>query len=366
MKLSIVILNYNVRHFLELCLKSAQAATVNLNSEIIVVDNNSSDDSCQMVKGLFPEVILIENKINGGFSKGNNIGVARAKGEYLCILNPDTVVAEDTFIKLLQFADTKSKLGIVGCKLINGSGVFLPESKRNIPYVHVALKKMCGNSKEYYANHLGENEIGHVEILVGAFMLLKRSVYNEIHGFDEDYFMYGEDIDLSYKVQKAGYRNYYFGETTVIHYKGESTLKDKFYARKFYGAMQIFYEKHFKTNLLFDMMVWLGIKFFYVLRRVPKIKKKRVSQYLFVSDKVNESLKNSLKKPLVLRKNIDVEAKNTEVIFDANYLTYKEIITIIEASFSKSKGITFKILPNKSNFILGSDTGGVRGEIICF
>ena len=142
MKLSVIILNYNVQYFLELCLRSVEAAILNIDAEIIVVDNNSEDGSCQMVKAVFPKVKLIENKDNYGFSKGNNIGVSQAKGEYLCILNPDTVVAEDTFLKLLGFSENKEKLGIVGCKLINGRGDFLPESKRKIPYVKAAFKKL--------------------------------------------------------------------------------------------------------------------------------------------------------------------------------------------------------------------------------
>ena len=212
---------------MELCLKSVQEATTNINAEIIVVDNNSEDGSCQMVQTLFPNVNLIENKFNYGFSKGNNIGVRHAKGEYICILNPDTIIAEDTFIKLLAFAENKDNLGIVGCKLINGIGSFLPESKRNIPYVKAALLKLVGNPSCYYANHLKENETGKADVLVGAFMLMKREVYIQMSGFDEDYFMYGEDIDLSYKVKKAGYDNFYFSDTTIIHFKGESTLKDK-------------------------------------------------------------------------------------------------------------------------------------------
>ena len=143
-----------MRYFLELCLKSVQVAIQNIDAEIIVVDNNSADDSCDMVKQLFPSVRLIENKENSGFSKGNNIGVAQAKGEYLCILNPDTVVSEDTFTKLIDFSDAKENLGIVGCQLIDGKGEFLPESKRNIPNPKVALKKLIGDDKAYYANHL--------------------------------------------------------------------------------------------------------------------------------------------------------------------------------------------------------------------
>ena len=220
MKLSVVILNYNVRYFLELCLQSVQAALETIPSEIIVIDNNSEDESCDMVKDKFPSITLIENNSNIGFSKANNQAVQVAKGEYVCILNPDTVVAEDTFKSVLNFADKQTNLGIVGCRLIDGSGKYLPESKRNIPLVNIAIKKVLGNSKGYYANHVKEFDVAKVDVLVGAFMLLKRSLYNSLGGFDEDYFMYGEDIDLSYKSLKKGNDNYYFGETSVIHYKG--------------------------------------------------------------------------------------------------------------------------------------------------
>ncbi|MFG6687821.1 glycosyltransferase family 2 protein [Mariniflexile sp. HNIBRBA6329] len=363
MKLSVVILNYNVRYFLELCLKSVQAAISNIDAEIIVVDNDSEDDSCQMVKELFPEVILIENKENFGFSKGNNIGVAQAKGEFLCILNPDTVVAEDTFTTLLNFASHKEKLGIVGCKLIDGVGVFLPESKRNIPYVGAAFKKIYGNSEAYYANHLTKNQTGKVDILVGAFMLMKREVYDKVNGFDEDYFMYGEDIDLSYKVLKSGYDNYYYSAISVIHYKGESTLRDKHYARRFYGAMQIFYKKHFKKNVLFDMFVWVGIRLVYLLRKPSESKKKQVSEYVFISDKMNDALQAVLQKRVRLQVNLNNLENNTEVIFDANKFSYNKIIAMME-NVEKDKSITYKILPQNANFILGSDNTISRGEVV--
>ncbi len=365
MKLSIIILNYNVRYFLELCLKSVQAAIQNINAEIIVVDNNSEDDSCKMVKDLFPEVNLIENNENYGFSKGNNIGVLQAKGEYLCILNPDTVVAEDTFTKVLEFAENKQSLGIVGCKLINGAGIFLPESKRNIPYVNAAFKKLFGKPDEYYANHLGKNQSGQVDILVGAFMFVKQSVYNEIDGFDEDYFMYGEDIDISYKALKAGYKNYYFGETTIIHFKGESTLKDKFYARRFYSAMQIFYKKHFKKNFFFDICVWFGIRVVYLFRKMPVSKIKPINEYVLISNKMNEKLKNVLAKDLILSSNLDVVDNSSEVIFDANVLTYKQIISFMENK-NEYKSFTYKILPKNSKFALGSNNAITRGKIIIF
>jgi len=340
-----------------------QAAISNIDAEIIVVDNNSEDDSCQMVKQVFPEVMLIENKENFGFSKGNNIGVSHAKGDYLCILNPDTVVAEDAFISLLTFAKNTTNLGIVGCKLINGVGEFLPESKRNIPYINAAFKKLLGNSNAYYANHLSENETGKVAVLVGAFMLMKQSVYKSVGGFDEDYFMYGEDIDLSYKMLKTGFDNYYFGATSVIHYKGESTLRDKHYARRFYGAMQIFYKKHFRKNVLFDLFVWLGIRAVYVFSKTPTKPLKEVSNYVFISEVMNEKLIAVLSKKPVLKSNLDNLENATEVIFDGNTLSYKAIIEMMQQQVDK-KSITYKILPKNANYILGSDNAISRGEVV--
>ena len=363
MKLSIVILNYNVRYFLELCLKSVQAATRNLDAEVIVVDNNSQDDSCLMVEQLFPEVLLIQNKENFGFSKGNNIGVAKTKGEYICILNPDTVVAEDSFTKLLDFAEKQRNLGMVSCRLIDGKGSFLPESKRNVPVVKVAFQKMLGNSSSYYANHLKEFETGKIDILVGAFMLMKRDVYDEVNGFDEDYFMYGEDIDLSYKVLKAKYDNFYFGDTTIIHFKGESTLKDKTYARRFYEAMQIFYKKHFKKNLLFDALVRLGITVAYNIRKGPVALVSNPDTYVVLSDKNEEGFKSILKGNVIVNSELHEVPKDSEVVFDADYVPYKDIIKYMSNSEINSKA-TFKIHPKNANFILGSNDSKNRGEVI--
>jgi GT2 family glycosyltransferase len=365
LKLSIIILNYNVQYFLELCLKSVKTAIENIDAEVIIVDNNSKDDSCQMIKELFPDFHLIENKENLGFSKGNNIGADQAKGEYLCILNPDTVVAEDTFKKLLKFADQQNNIGIVGCKLIDGKGQFLPESKRNVPVVRVAFQKMIGNSLNYYANHLEQNEIGEIEILVGAFMLMKKSVYDEVNGFDEDYFMYGEDIDLSYKVLNANYHNFYFGETSIIHFKGESTLKDKTYAKRFYKAMQIFYKKHFKKNVFFDLMVWLGIVLAYKIRKETKSLNRIPGSYIVLSIKNEEQFKRILNGNVVMQSDLPDVIEDSEIIFDADYLTYKEIILHMSNSKINSNA-TFKIHPKNSNFILGSNDSKNRGEVIKF
>jgi len=365
LKLSVVILNYNVRFFLELCLNSVISATSNIDAEIIVVDNNSVDDSCEMVKRLFPGIKLIENKENLGFSKGNNIGVSHAIGEYICILNPDTLVAEDAFEIILKFADTKSDLGAVGCKLIDGVGVYLPESKRNVPYLKVAIKKLIGNSSKYYANHLEKDAIGTIDILVGAFMIMKSKTYREIGGFDEDYFMYGEDIDLSYKLLKEGYKNYYYGQVQTLHFKGESTLRDKTYAKRFYGAMQIFYNKHFTRNILFDLVVWFGIKTVSLVGNKSVKKNSKKQEYVLISDKVTKNLENVLQKEVALKDKIGDFNEATEVIFDTNFINYKDIISVMNKK-SNIRGWTYKILPKNANFIIGSDNSVGKGEVINF
>ena len=363
MKLSVVILNYNVRYFLELCLKSVKASIFSIDAEIIVVDNNSTDDSCLMVRQLFPEVTLIENKENLGFSKANNQGVSIAKGEYICILNPDTVVAEDTFERLLEFANSKQNLGIIGCKLIDGTGQFLPESKRNIPVIKVAIQKIFGNSKKYYANHLNQDTTGKVDVLVGAFMFVKREIYNKVNGFDEDYFMYGEDIDLSYRILKSGYNNYYFSDTTIIHYKGESTLKDENYAKRFYTAMQIFFKKHFKRNLLFDALVWIGIKLAFLFRYKPEVNSYEIERYALIFDQLPVKFASMLTRPIELNPDLKTIKKNTEIIFDANTLGYKKIIEHISNNDLNGK-VSFKIRPKSSTFIIGSNSSKSRGEVI--
>ncbi|EPR72041.1 dTDP-Rha:A-D-GlcNAc-diphosphoryl polyprenol, A-3-L-rhamnosyl transferase WbbL [Winogradskyella psychrotolerans RS-3] len=343
-----------------------EAAIADIDAEIIVIDNNSPDDSCDMVKELFPSVKLIENKDNSGFSKGNNIGVAQAKGEYLCILNPDTVVAEDTFSKLLNFTELKDNLGIVGCQLIDGKGKFLPESKRNIPTPKVSLRKVLGNTNDYYANHVSIEETAKVDILVGAFMWLKKDVYEAVGGFDEAYFMYGEDIDLSYKVIKAGYDNFYFGETTVVHFKGESTLKDSKYAKRFYGAMQIFYKKHFKQNLLFNAVVWVGIKMAHILRKNPvDVEIKSNQSYLYSVD-FDPVLVEQLPKPTQIENTIqDIIKNNSLIVYDFKILIASIVIADMKQK-SKQENIGFRFLLKNSKFILGSDSAINRGEVLHF
>ncbi len=363
MKLSVVILNYNVRYFLELCLKSVQEALISIDAEIIVIDNNSSDDSCAMVERLFPNIKLIRNQENIGFSKANNQAVKEARGQFICILNPDTVVAEDTFTRLIEFAQSKQNIGAIGCKLIDGTGKYLPESKRNVPVVKVAAQKMLGNVTHYYANHVDQESIGKVDILVGAFMFIKKEVYNEVGGFDEDYFMYGEDIDLSYKLIKAGYDNYYYGETAIIHYKGESTLKNRSYAKRFYRAMQLFYNKHFSKNIIFDASVWLGLQLAFLIRRTPKNNIMKIERYILISDHIPSNLSLVLSREIILKSDIKSIPMNSEIIFNANTMSYKNIIQNLY-ELREKKSLSFKILPKNSEFIIGSDDSINRGEII--
>ncbi len=271
MKLSVVIVNYNVKYFLEQCLYAVRKAKHNLAIDVFVVDNHSVDGSIEMLKEKFPEVILIENKDNVGFSVANNQAMKLAKGEYVLLLNPDTVVQEDTFVKVCDFMDAHPDAGGLGVKMIDGKGQFLPESKRGLPTPFVAFCKIVGlsalfpQSKKFGQYHLGfldKNKTHVVDVLAGAFMLMRKTVLDEVGLLDETFFMYGEDIDLSYRIQLGGYQNYYFPDTQIIHYKGESTKKSSVnYVFVFYNAMIIFAEKHFsKSNAkLFSFLINIAI-----------------------------------------------------------------------------------------------------------
>lgn len=283
MKLSVVIVNYNVAAFLEQALASAQKAMRNIDGEIFVVDNNSADNSVAMVRSKFPDVHLIENHDNVGFARANNQAIRISKGEYVLLLNPDTVVEEDTFEKCIAFMDAHPQGGGLGVKMVDGNGRFLPESKRGIPYPSSAFYKLFGLSKlfpkstkfgAYHATYIGEDETAEVEVLSGAFMLLRKEALDKVGLLDEDYFMYGEDIDLSYRILKGGYKNYYFPETRIIHYKGESTKKGSLnYVYVFYKAMQIFAQKHFSSNnaKLFGVVINVAIWFRAALAALKRI-----------------------------------------------------------------------------------------------
>ncbi len=271
MKLSIIIVNYNVEHFLEQCLHSVRKAIKSIPSEVFVVDNSSVDGSVEMLKKKFPEVILLANEKNVGFSKANNQAIREAKGEYILLLNPDTVVQEDTFEKTIKFMDERKEAGALGVMMLDGKGNFLPESKRGLPTPSVAFFKVFGlsflfpKSKTFGKYHMGfldKNKTHEADVLSGAFMLIRKSVLDKTGLLDETFFMYGEDIDLSYRITLAGFKNYYFPETRIIHYKGESTKKSSVnYVLVFYNAMAIFARKHFAKNqaATFSFLIYFAI-----------------------------------------------------------------------------------------------------------
>lgn len=274
-KLSVIIVNYNVCYFLEQALLSVRRAVEKLGQpvEVFVVDNNSADGSVAMVRARFPEVKLIANHDNPGFSKANNQALRLATGQYQLLLNPDTVVEENTFRACCDFMDAHPDCGGLGVKMLDGQGKFLPESKRALPTPSVAFYKMFGlaalmpTSRTFGRYHLGfldRDQTHEVEVLSGAFMLLRKEALDKVGLLDEDYFMYGEDIDLSYRLTQGGWKNYYFPGTRIIHYKGESTKRTSVnYVFVFYRAMVIFAEKHFAPgraglfSLLINAAIWL-------------------------------------------------------------------------------------------------------------
>ncbi|MAW65952.1 MAG: glycosyltransferase [Flavobacteriales bacterium] len=286
MKLSVIIVNYNVQHFLEQCLQSVFKATQNIEAEVWVVDNNSVDGSIAMVKEKFTNVKLVASKDNLGFSKGNNLAIKQSKGEYTLLLNPDTLVEEDTFEKVIRFMDSNPIAGGLGVKMVDGKGNFLPESKRSLPTPSVAFYKIFGLSSlfpkskrfgKYHCGNLDKNKNHEIEILSGAFMLMRKEALDKVGLLDEDFFMYGEDIDLSYRLIKGGYKNYYFSDTRIIHYKGESTKKSSVnYVFVFYNAMIIFAKKHFssKNASTFSFLIRIAIYFRASIAILNRVRKK--------------------------------------------------------------------------------------------
>jgi len=255
MKLSVIIVNYNVRAYLEQCLRAVMAAMEGLPGEVFVVDNLSTDGSVEMVRERFPQVRLIANAENVGFSRANNQAIREAQGDHVLLLNPDTIVGEDVFRKVVAFMDTHPKVGGVGVRMIDGTGRFLPESKRGLPTPAVAFYKIIGLARlfprsrvfgRYHLGHLPDDRPAPIEILSGACMFLRRRTLDQVGLLDESFFMYGEDIDLSYRILLGGFENHYYPDARIVHYKGESTKKSSVnYVFVFYNAMAIFARKHF-------------------------------------------------------------------------------------------------------------------------
>ncbi len=334
-KLSIVIVNYNVKYFLEQCLLSIKMSVLPFPTEIFVVDNASSDDSVSYLKPKFPDVKFIENATNAGFSTANNMAVKQASGDYILLLNPDTVLGEYVLQNVFRVMEANPDIGACGVKMINGRGEFLPESKRGFPTPWASFCKIFGLSKlfprtknfdKYNLGYLNDNEAHYIDILSGAFMFIRKLALDKTGLLDETFFMYGEDIDLSYRITKAGFKNYYLPET-IIHYKGESTDKSGIrYVKTFYEAMSIFYKKHFGShNKPYSFAVNKAI----VLRTF----------FSRLQQKSTREAANSF--------------KPQEIVLSREELTFGQIIKKMKASAGKAE---FLIFSPESGMIVGSKT----------
>lgn len=346
MRVSVIIVSYNARYYLEQCLYSVEKALQNIKGEIIVVDNDSPEKPIEKIKGNFPSVRFVESEKNLGFAKANNLGASMAKGEYLLILNPDTLVPEDLFEKLLPFADSVKDLGAIGVRMMDADGNFHPESKRNIPNFRNTLGKLFDFRKQkasaYYKEEVGEFENAPAEILTGAFMFLRKNVYLEAGGFDERYFMYGEDIDLSYTLINRGFTNYYFGELTILHYKGESTRKDKRYLKTFFGAMKLFVDKYYADDFIsrFIFRTGLSARYLWALL-MGGFKPGDREEKECPSEEELEKIASET----------DITKKSVQILLDGQIFSNTDLIRII--SGQSQSGRHFYIKPSPMNVALG-------------
>ncbi len=270
-ELSIIIVNYNVKEFLLNLLSSIKKSLQNISSEIIIVDNASDDGSVELLKDKYPEIKLIVNNSNIGFGSANNQALEIAKGKFLLLINPDTIVKEETFTSMINFFNSHPDAGIAGCKVLNPDGTLQLSCRRGFPGPWTSFTKVMGLSKlfpqsklfaKYNLTYLDENQTYEVDAVSGAFMMIRREVYDKIGGFDKQFFMYGEDLDLCYRTQKAGFKVFYVHTTEIIHYKGESTKRSSIDETKiFYDAMHLFVKKHFSTSFLIEAILQTAIIF---------------------------------------------------------------------------------------------------------
>lgn len=280
--ISVIIVNYNVKEFIINLIDSVNKARHNFDVEIIIVDNNSTDGSPEVIKEKYPDVKLIANKVNLGFGKANNQALEIAQGKYLLLINPDTIVREDTFTKIIDFMERTPDVGITGCKVLNPDGSLQLPCRRSFPGLWTSFTKIIGLSSlfpksrmfaRYNLTYLDENKTYEVDAVSGSFMFLRREVYEKTKGFDPDYFMYGEDLDLCFRTQKAGFKVMYFHETEIIHYKGESTKRSSIDETKiFYDAMMIFVKKHLSTSLFIEIILKVAIFSRFLIASISRIK----------------------------------------------------------------------------------------------
>ncbi|MCQ2113006.1 MAG: glycosyltransferase family 2 protein [Bacteroidaceae bacterium] len=355
MKVSVVIVNYNVKYYLEQCLRSVERSLSGIEGEVLVVDNDSSDGSVAYLRGLYPDVKFIENKENVGFAKANNKAIGMSEGEYVVLLNPDTIVGEDFFRDCIHLLDSNAEIGATGVRMLNQDGSFAPESRRGVPTPFTAFCKMSGLCKafpksrvfgRYHMGFLDADEQNPIDIISGACMFIRRSVLDECGLLDEQFFMYGEDIDLSYRMLKTGKQNYYL-PTPILHYKGESTHKNTYrYVYVFYQAMFIFFKKHFgHYGLLLSIpiksAIYLKGVFEYLARKTkglfskdrPDIYYMQANRFLIKSANANTEAIVSLCEHYGLSYDTveNCAEKYDYVLYDTDVFSFKEILADLES-----------------------------------
>ena len=382
MKLSVVIVNYNVKYFLEQCLHSLEQAAMGIDHEVIVIDNASTDGSTEYITARFPKVKWMACRENNGFSKGNNIAIAHAKGEYILMLNPDTIVTKEAIEGCIAFMDNNADAGACGVYMLRTDGTFAPESRRALPTPFVAFCKMSGLSNmfpqsrtfgRYYMQYLDKEEANPIEIISGAYMMLRHKTIKKTGALDEDFFMYGEDIDLSYRILKSGYRNYYM-PLRILHYKGESTNKSSYrYVHTFYRAMQLFFKKHYShysliVSLPINIAIWtrallayVGNQFVHrkVTQETPSINCIVLGSKQAIEEAgsiLQEKLKNGRHTFIEAGEetmplghttgNIDLEGYNT-VVYDTEAYTYDTILKLLNSSTRKLRLGTYSTKTKK-------------------
>ena len=374
MKYSVIILNYNVKYFVDACLQTVQKAVEGHAVEIIVADNNSTDGSRSYLPDKYPEVTFLWFNENLGFAKAYNRAVKTAKGKFILILNPDTLVSENLFEVLDHFISGHPDFGIIGGQMIDGTGRFLPESKRQIPRPMSIFSKLTGLDRifsfppfnSYYATAVSPDETGKVAVLTGAFMCLPKKVYEKVGGFDERYFMYGEDIDLSYKVLKIGLNNYYLHSLKIIHFKGESAGKTDQYYQNFFNSTIQFYRKHFKSNKLVEFLGQKLLKIWLWIRRIKKTSPTNlptIKKTYFLGSK--KHLKHIYPHFPFVQLISDKPASFDEpsrLIFDMTYLPVSQIIDTMRQL--KEQPVSFRFFFPARQMILGSDSKDHLGEVL--
>lgn len=404
MQLSVIIVSYNVKYFLEQCLCAVNDAIANLHAEVWVVDNASTDGTIEYLHPKFPSVKFIANATNMGFGKANNQALKKAAGKYVLFLNPDTIVPEDAFEKCIKFLENNASAGALGVKMIDGMGQFLPESKRSFPAPLTSFYKLSGLSKlfprskifgKYALAYLNENQNHVVDVISGAYLFCQREILCKVNGFDEAFFMYGEDIDLSYRIQKEGFTNWYFSETTIIHFKGESSHKGSIrYIKIFYEAMIVFVQKHYSGGIaalfavFFKMGIWIraGVAAVYYAIKSgfhsnKQLETNKLSQYAIIGEAeeqraVQNMLAKAGRKPgssttisdqasetaLTLKiKSLLKSDPQVVLIFCAGHNRWKAIINMLT---QLSVPFVAKFHAKNSGSIVGSQSKDKSGEVI--